>query len=79
MLSLHTNAASLSTQNALNANNRNLTSSMTKLGTGFRINTAMDDAAGLQIANRLKAQNSGMAVAMRNTLAQNRGPGSQGT
>lgn len=67
MLSLHTNAASLSTQNALSANNKGLTSSMTKLGTGFRINSAMDDAAGLQIANRLKAQNSGMAVAMRNT------------
>ncbi len=40
---------------------------MTRLGTGFRINSAMDDAAGLQIATRLKAQTSGMAVAMRNT------------
>lgn len=67
MLSLHTNAASLSTMNALGANNKALSSSMTKLGTGFRINSAMDDAAGLQIANRLKAQNSGMKVAMRNT------------
>jgi flagellin len=40
---------------------------MTRLSTGFRINSAMDDAAGLQIASRLKAQTSGMAVAMRNT------------
>lgn len=40
---------------------------MTRLATGYRINSAMDDAAGLQIASRLKAQSSGMAVAMRNT------------
>jgi flagellin len=40
---------------------------MTRLSTGFRINSAADDAAGLQIATRLKAQTSGMAVAMRNT------------
>jgi flagellin len=40
---------------------------MTRLSTGYRINSAMDDAAGLQIATRLKAQTSGMAVAMRNT------------
>jgi flagellin len=40
---------------------------MTRLSTGFRINSAMDDAAGLQIATRLKAQTSGMTMAMRNT------------
>jgi flagellin len=40
---------------------------MTRLSTGYRINSSMDDAAGLQIATRLKAQSSGMAVAMRNT------------
>ncbi|NIA01018.1 flagellin, partial [Massilia sp. CCM 8734] len=40
---------------------------MTRLSTGYRINSSMDDAAGLQIATRLKAQTSGMAVAMRNT------------
>jgi hypothetical protein len=44
-----------------------LSTSMTRLSTGYRINSAMDDAAGLQIATRLKAQTSGMAVAMRNT------------
>jgi len=42
---------------------------MTRLGTGFRVNSAMDDAAGLQIATRLSAQTRGMAVAQRN--AQN--------
>jgi flagellin len=40
---------------------------MTRLSTGYRINSSMDDAAGLLIATRLKAQNSGMSVAMRNT------------
>ena len=67
MLSLHTNAASLSAQNSLSSTQNKLSTSMTRLSTGFRINSAMDDAAGLQIATRLKAQTSGMAVAMRNT------------
>ena len=67
MLSLHTNAASLSTQNSLGSTNKALGSSMTKLGTGFRVNSAMDDAAGLQIAQRLNAQTSGMKVAQKNT------------
>ncbi|KQV80750.1 Lateral flagellin [Massilia sp. Root351] len=67
MLSLHTNAAALSAQNSISRTQDNLSTSMTRLSTGFRINSAMDDAAGLQIATRLKAQTSGMAVAMRNT------------
>jgi flagellin len=67
MLSLHTNAATLSAQNSISRTQTNLSTSMTRLSTGFRINSAMDDAAGLQIATRLKAQTSGMAVAMRNT------------
>ncbi|MBM3114732.1 flagellin [Jeongeupia naejangsanensis] len=67
MLSLHTNAASLSTQNNLHNTQSSLSTSLSRLGTGYRINSAMDDAAGLQIATRLNAQTSGMAVAMRNT------------
>jgi len=67
MLSLHTNAAALSTQNSLGGSQRALSTSMTRLGTGFRVNSAMDDAAGLQIATRLNAQSRGMAVAQRNT------------
>lgn len=67
MLSLHTNAASLSAQNSISTTQKSLSTSMTRLSTGYRINSAMDDAAGLQIATRLKAQSSGMAVAMRNT------------
>jgi flagellin len=67
MLSLHTNNAALSAQNSIGRTQNSLSTSMTRLSTGYRINSAMDDAAGLQIATRLKAQTSGMAVAMRNT------------
>jgi len=67
MLSLHTNNAALSAQNSLSQTQGKLTTSMTRLSTGYRINSASDDAAGLQIATRLKAQTSGMATAMRNT------------
>ena len=67
MLSLHTNNAALSAQSSIGRTQGGLSTSMTRLSTGFRINSASDDAAGLQIATRLKAQTSGMAVAMRNT------------
>jgi len=67
MLSLHTNNAALSAQNSLTRTQTSLSTSMTRLSTGYRINSAADDAAGLQIASRLKAQTSGMNVAMRNT------------
>ncbi|MCO5977052.1 flagellin [Ideonella oryzae] len=67
MLSLNTNAAALSTQTALANSQKALTASMTRLGTGYRVNSAMDDAAGLQIATRLNSQTRGMAVAQKNT------------
>lgn len=69
MLSLHTNASSLSSLNSLQKSGSKLAVAQTRIGTGYRVNSAMDDAAGLQIATRLQAQSSGMAVAMRN--AQN--------
>lgn len=65
-LSIHTNFASLVTQNTLNKNNGLLSTAMQRLGTGFRVNSAADDAAGLQIATRLNAQSRGMSVAQRN-------------
>ncbi|TWI67577.1 flagellin [Pseudoduganella lurida] len=67
MLSLHTNNAALSAQNSIGRTQSSLSTSQTRLSTGYRINSAMDDAAGLQIATRLKTQTSGMTVAMRNT------------
>ncbi|MEF1337379.1 Lateral flagellin, partial [Vibrio rotiferianus] len=65
-LSMHTNYASLVTQNTLNNTSGLLNTAMERLSTGFRVNSAADDAAGLQIANRLEAQSRGMNVAMRN-------------
>lgn len=66
-LSIHTNYSSLVTNTALNKSNNALATNQQRLGTGLRINSAADDAAGLQIATRLNAQSRGMGVAMRNT------------
>jgi flagellin len=66
-LSIHTNYSALTTNTALNKSNAALSTNQQRLGTGFRINSAADDAAGLQIATRLNAQSRGMGVAMRNT------------
>ncbi|EGA65714.1 lateral flagellin LafA [Vibrio brasiliensis] len=66
-LSMHTNYASLVTQNTLSSTNDLLTTAMERLSTGLRINSAADDAAGLTIANKLEAQTRGMSVAMRNS------------
>ncbi|MBO2643363.1 flagellin [Shewanella algae] len=66
MLSVHTNYASLVAQNSVNKNNSLLSTAMERLSTGLRINGADDDAAGLQIANRLNANVVGMSTASRN-------------
>ncbi|WP_212629303.1 lateral flagellin LafA [Pseudomonas sp. KB-10] len=66
-LSIHTNYSSLITQTNLGKTNNALGTNQQRLGTGLRINSAADDAAGLQIATRLNAQSRGMDVAMRNT------------
>jgi len=66
-LSIHTNYSALTTNTALNKSNSSLATNQQRLGTGLRINSAADDAAGLQIATRLNAQSRGMSVAMRNT------------
>lgn len=66
MLSVHTNYASLVAQNSVNKNNGLLSTAMERLSTGLRINGADDDAAGLQIANRLNANVVGMSTASRN-------------
>ena len=65
-LSIHTNFASLTTQSQLNSTNKMLGTAMQRLGTGLRINSAADDAAGLQMATRLQAQSNGQKVGMRN-------------
>jgi len=65
-LSIHTNYSSLITQTNLGKTNNALGTNQQRLGTGLRINSAADDAAGLQIATRLNAQSRGMGVASRN-------------
>ncbi len=66
MLTLKTNVASLSQQRYLQENTRDLATSMQRLSSGFRINSAKDDAAGLQISNRLTSQINGLGIAIRN-------------
>ncbi len=66
-LSMHTNYASLVTQNNLNKTSDLMNTAMERLSTGYRINSASDDAAGLQISNRLEMGSRGMSVAMRNS------------
>jgi flagellin len=62
----NTNMASLSAQRALQSTNGSLSTSMQRLSTGLRINSAKDDAAGLAIAERMTSQVRGMSVASRN-------------
>lgn len=63
---INTNMASLSAQRALQSTNGSLSTSMQRLSTGLRINSAKDDAAGLAIAERMTSQVRGMSVASRN-------------
>ncbi len=65
-LTVNTNIASLNTQRNLSNSSNALQTSMQRLSTGSRINSAKDDAAGLQIANRLTSQVNGLGVAVRN-------------
>lgn len=65
-LTVNTNIASLNTQRNLQSSSNALQTSMQRLSTGSRINSAKDDAAGLQISNRLTSQINGLGVAVRN-------------
>ncbi|UVE16385.1 flagellin [Pseudomonas sp. LS44] len=65
-LTVNTNIASLNTQRNLSGTSNALSTAMERLSTGSRINSAKDDAAGLQISNRLTSQISGLNVAVRN-------------
>ncbi|MCR3971100.1 flagellin [Aeromonas veronii] len=65
-LSIHTNFAAMVTQNQLASTNKLASTAMQRLGTGMRINSAADDAAGLQIATRLQSQSNSQKTGMRN-------------
>lgn len=65
-LSIQSNSAATTIRNQLNRTNDGLSVALERLGTGFRINSAKDDAAGLQIASRLSAQLVGQETAINN-------------
>jgi len=65
-ITVNTNVTSLGSQKNLNNANSALQTSMARLSSGLRINSAKDDAAGLQISNRLTSQINGLDVAQRN-------------
>jgi len=65
-LSIQTNVASLNAQRNLNSSQGGLATSLQRLSSGLRINSAKDDAAGLAIADRMTAQVNGLGQASRN-------------
>ena len=65
-LVINSNMASLATQRALTETQKDSATSLERLSSGLRINSAKDDAAGLAIANRFTAQINGLSAAMRN-------------
>jgi len=65
-LTVNSNIASLNAQRNLSSSSNNLSTSLERLSSGSRINSAKDDAAGLQISNRLSSQISGLGVAVKN-------------
>ncbi|MEN3367515.1 MAG: flagellin, partial [Burkholderiales bacterium] len=63
---INTNAASLNSQRNLTASSASLATSLQRLSSGLRINSAKDDAAGLAISERFTAQIKGLNQAVRN-------------
>lgn len=63
---INTNVSSLTAQRNLNKSQGSLQTSLERLSSGLRINSAKDDAAGLAISNRMSTQIRGMNVAVRN-------------
>ncbi|MFG6089042.1 FliC/FljB family flagellin [Enterobacter soli] len=63
---INTNSLSLITQNNINKNQSALSSSIERLSSGLRINSAKDDAAGQAIANRFTSNIKGLTQASRN-------------
>ena len=63
---INTNIASLNAQRNLNTSQNSLNTSLQRLSSGLRINSAKDDAAGLAISERMTSQIKGLSVASRN-------------
>ncbi|MCG3722685.1 flagellin [Vibrio cincinnatiensis] len=65
-VNVNTNVSAMTAQRYLNSATSAQQTSMERLSSGFKINSAKDDAAGLQISNRLNVQSRGLDVAVRN-------------
>lgn len=65
-VNVNTNVSAMTAQRYLNGATSAMNTSMERLSSGFKINSAKDDAAGLQISNRLNVQSRGLDVAVRN-------------
>ena len=65
-LTINTNIASIQSERALAANRGNMETAMQRLSSGKRINSALDDASGLAVANRMRNQIEGLNMAIRN-------------
>lgn len=65
-VNVNTNVSAMTAQRYLNNANNAQQTSMERLSSGSKINSAKDDAAGLQISNRLNVQSRGLDVAVRN-------------
>src|SRR5688500_635073 len=68
---INTNISALNAYRNLGETNNAVSSSMQKLSSGFRINRAADDAAGLGIANRLRADTRALSQASKNAEQAN--------
>ena len=66
MTVINTNTSSMIARDAINRNDRAMATTMERLSTGKRINSAKDDAAGLAISDRMTSQVSGLNMAVRN-------------
>jgi flagellin len=65
-MTINTNVASINAQRNLGLSGSSLSTSMQRLSSGLRVNSAKDDAAGLAISERMNAQTKGLTVAARN-------------
>ncbi|MBD1556032.1 flagellin [Vibrio sp. S9_S30] len=65
-MTVNTNVSAMTAQRHLNNAASDINTSMERLSSGYKINSAKDDAAGMQISNRLNVQSRGLDVAVRN-------------
>ena len=66
MTAINTNVSALNAQYYLANTNKEMEQSMQRLSSGFKVNSAADDAAGLAIAGRMEAQTRGLTMAIKN-------------